>query len=247
MSTGGAKNKRTGEFEFHEQKPVSVGRNRDKKVVALCGTLVILLVFAVIQVGIMYMAYRSEANAKNTLQAEINRYEKIVGKDKLEEIEKYLSSRDASDEMQLSYVYRVGNAKWDNFTPESLGEDAFGLKYQQLIHMAERHTEGSFYQVSQLDCSRNGRNGYMAVVNYHQSRHYIVSYVESGDFMMDLYAPEQTKKIYYYRIDENDDWRRANYNSDDPTRCDELSEEERSALTGFNLLCLNSNNENQTF
>ena len=65
--------------------------------------------------------------------------------------------------------------------------------------------------------------------------------------MMDLYAPEQTKKIYYYRIDENDDWRRANYNSDDPTRCDELSEEERSALTGFNLLCLNSNNENQTF
>ena len=104
MSTGGAKNKRTGEFEFHEQKPVSVGRNRDKKVVALCGTLVILLVFAVIQVGIMYMAYRSEANAKNTLQAEINRYEKIVGKDKLEEIEKYLSSRDASDEMQLSYV-----------------------------------------------------------------------------------------------------------------------------------------------
>ena len=84
MSTSGAKNKRTGEFEFHEQKPVSVGRNRDKKIVALCGTLVILLVFAVIQVGLMYMAYRSEANAKNALQAEINRYEKIVGKDKLD-------------------------------------------------------------------------------------------------------------------------------------------------------------------
>ena len=236
-------NRHKGEFEFHEAQGIALQRDNSQQLKMATGFAMIIAALAIGCLVFIYLLYRDEVNARLAAEAKVAEYDKIIGYDNLKLMQNKIESSGEKGEQNIAFITRVYDYPNSDY-PESISQDKLGLKFNQLSAMIEQDNTIR-YHIDTIDHGANG--GYVAKVTFEDYKHYVVSYAESGDFVMDLYGSKNEQRTrYYYRVNASDQWHRSSFEGTTKA-CEDYEAGERASLKNFKLQCKNAEGKIENF